>query len=285
MSIDPQPRTSRTRLAIETVLVIALAVAAAIAARWLVLDGVIGELNDDAVYAMYARALLDGLGYVDTAMPEPLPATRYPIGFPALLALIMAGAGSIEVMIERLQWVGPLTMALTIAAVAVYFRREARLPLFFALAGASLLALHPLTFALGTLVISDWVFTLASLPVIVFLDRKLRGDRPALGAFALGGALIAALCMLRYIGATLLVALVLVLLWQRRFKQAAAAAAGFVAAMAPWWIFRAMSGGEEYHSTLGFLLGKDGGFLLQNLGASASFLLTTVPGVLAPYMI
>ena len=145
MSIDSQPRTSRTRLALEAALVIALAVVAAIAARWLVLDGVIGELNDDAVYAMYARALLDGLGYVDTAMPEPLPATRYPIGFPALLALIMAGAGSIEVMIERLQWVGPLTMGLTMAAVAVYFRREARLPLFFALAGASLLALHPLT--------------------------------------------------------------------------------------------------------------------------------------------
>lgn len=285
MSIDPQRPTSRARLVIEAILVIALAVAAAIAARWLVLDGVIGELNDDAVYAMYARALLDGLGYVDTAMPEPLPATRYPIGFPALLALIMAGAGSIEAMIERLQWVGPLTMGLTIAAVAVYFRGEARLPLFFALAGASLLALHPLTFALGTLVISDWTFTLASLPVIVYLDRQLRGDRPALAAFAFGGVLVAALCMLRYIGATLLVALVLVLMWQRRFKQAAVAAAGFVAAMAPWWVFRALSGGEEYHSTLGFLLGKDGGFLFQNLGASASFLLTTVPGVLAPYLI
>lgn len=278
-------RSSPRRVALEGLALVVVAVAAAIAARWMVLEGVIGELNDDAVYAMYAKALADGLGYVDTAMPEPMPATRYPIGYPALLALIMAGAGSLEAIVERLHWVGPGFLGLTIAAVGWYFRRAAGLPLGFAVAGAACLALHPMTFALGTLLISDWAFTLASLPVIAHLDRQLRREQAPSWAWALGGALIAGLCLLRYIGATLLVALVIVLAVRRRGGAAAVAVAGFAAAMAPWWIYRAVSGGEEYHSTLGFLLAKDGGFLLQNFGASVSLLLKTVPAVLAPYVL
>jgi hypothetical protein len=82
-----------------------------------------------------------------------------------------------------------------------------------------------------------------------------------------------------------LIAGLLACLKERRWKDAGATLAGFVAALAPWMLYRMHAGGEEYYTTFTFLVEKNGGFLLKNVSAICATMLTeTLPGLLLPYM-
>jgi len=72
---------------------------AAVAAIWVVawLAPGIGLYHDDAVYLVTAKALALGHGYTIDSLPVPIPQTKYPPVFPAILALF-------TLVSENAQW-------------------------------------------------------------------------------------------------------------------------------------------------------------------------------------
>ena len=51
------------------------------------LSPAIGLYHDDAVYLVTAKAIAAGHGYTIESLPHPIPQTKYPPLFPAVLAL------------------------------------------------------------------------------------------------------------------------------------------------------------------------------------------------------
>src|SRR5437868_15514793 len=47
-----------------------------------------GQYYDDAIYVVSARSLADGHGYHIESLPGDPPQTKYPIGYPLLLASV-----------------------------------------------------------------------------------------------------------------------------------------------------------------------------------------------------
>jgi hypothetical protein len=47
-----------------------------------------GIYHDDAIYILTARTLAEGRGYSIDSLPTPIAQTKYPILFPALLAVV-----------------------------------------------------------------------------------------------------------------------------------------------------------------------------------------------------
>ena len=76
---------SQTRWRLGLFLVGALAVAAGVAAIDL---RPVGVLHDDAMYVILARSLATGQGFRYLNLPGSPPATHFPPGYPALLAVI-----------------------------------------------------------------------------------------------------------------------------------------------------------------------------------------------------
>ena len=67
-------------------LVWAVLVAAAYLAAWRAPAS--GFFHDDGLYAVTAKALAEGQGYRITSLPTPIPQTKYPVLFPALLSIV-----------------------------------------------------------------------------------------------------------------------------------------------------------------------------------------------------
>lgn len=258
-------------------------VAAAFASHAFITPGMIGWLNDDSLYAIYARALASGLGYVDTSQIGNPPAPRFPIGFPALLVPVIAGAGSLAEQIARLQWVSPVAMALYVGLSYVYFRRFAGLSAAIAAMIAFLLFVHPDTDKMAALLLSDLVFAAVGLLAVMGVEAGLKRPVTAWPYWLGLGLLAGAGCLIRYAGFALVGAIALVLLWEKRFKPAAAGAIGVALAFGPWLAFRLTAGGEGYHEWLSSSTSAGGSPVGQFLGMSASMLMTNVlPGFLAP---
>ena len=67
-------------------LVWAVLVVAAYLAAWRA--PAVGFFHDDGLYAVTAKALAEGQGYQISSLPTPIPQTKYPVLFPALLSIV-----------------------------------------------------------------------------------------------------------------------------------------------------------------------------------------------------
>ncbi|MFP5500953.1 MAG: hypothetical protein ACLGIN_00600, partial [Candidatus Sericytochromatia bacterium] len=165
------------------------AVAMALLALWFSVErvraGMVGWINDDSTYAIYAKALLEGRGYVDTSFGEPIAARRYPIGLPALLALAAWGSESLTELIVRMQIVGPLSVALFVLVSAWYFRRHG-FPAWGSLLGAALIAIQPDISIYGSMVLSDVPAAVLGLLTLILFEHAFRTSARARWWFAGG---------------------------------------------------------------------------------------------------
>lgn len=246
-----------------------------------VIAGITGWINDDGLYVDTAQALLHGKGFVTTVIVHSQPAYRYPIMFPALLALVSVGTHTFEQAVLRMQWVGPVCDGLWAVTIFVYMRRFAGWPAWGALAAAALAAYHPIILTVVSLILSDIPTALAGMLGVLAFEAAWRRERAWL--FAPCGLLLVAVCLMRYEEATLVLAMGLALLLARRWRAALAFAGGFLVGIVPWVLYRAHAGGEEYGTMLGFLSAKSPAFLFKNLSAIAATLLSqTLPSLVVP---
>ena len=102
-------------------LALAVLLVAAGSARMVV--GVGGIYHDDGVYISTAKALAQGQGYRLINLPNAPVQTRYPLLYPALLALIWKLWPSFPDNLLAMQWLALLLGAVTIGLAYLYMVR------------------------------------------------------------------------------------------------------------------------------------------------------------------
>lgn len=201
----------------------------------------VGLWQDDAIYLATARSLAEGTGYRHIEMPgEPLQ-TKYPILFPALLAIGFRIWPDYPANLPLLLAPGAFMAAGFVVLAAVYLRKVLGASPAWVLAVAALAALSPEIVSLVRFAMSDLPYAFLSAAALLCLDHQL--PRAASGGrrrlwLVTSALLIAAALLTRSFGATLGAAAVLALLARRRFADAVLLGGVVALAALPWWIWQ-----------------------------------------------
>ncbi len=203
-----------------------------------------GQCHDDAIYVATARGLAEGQGYRLVNLPgdPPPPQTKYPILWPAMLAVVWKLWPDFPANLLALKGItllcGMGALALSYL-LAVRFRYAARPA---ALLGCLLVGTAPSWVFFSVVTLSEMFFAVLMLAAFWYLEGALRSEENHWWREALGGVVLALPFLCRSIG-ILFLPVSLLLLWQRG-KRVRWTIAGVVLATAPWlcWMATASRG-------------------------------------------
>jgi 4-amino-4-deoxy-L-arabinose transferase-like glycosyltransferase len=171
--------------------------------------------GDSAHYVLLAESLLrSGDGYADTMAPgDPVPHTKYPPGYPLMLAPLIALFG------RNIPLLKLLSVVLTACSVFVFTRFskrrvDRRLWLVLCLA----FALNPVVVDYSRWILSEAAFLFVTLLAFLFLEKS-QDEEPLGRSFWFGLAAIVAAYYIRSIGVVFLVAGTLFYLIRRRWRE------------------------------------------------------------------
>lgn len=220
---------------------LALVGAFALGVGLLVIDrSLVGAVHDDAMYVILARSLATGEGYRFLNIPGTPPATHFPPGYPALLALLWRlGPGFPEnLLLFR------AVNAVALAASSVLIARLVRDRFGsegFALSMAFLVAVSAPLLVLVALVLSEPLFLALLLALLVAGERLVAGP-PSPRRAAMLGVGIGLTALVRTHGVVMIPALALPLLWRRRPREALAIAGTASLVLLPWALWSSRYG-------------------------------------------
>ncbi len=211
------------------------AIVALIAALATMTSDPIGVFNDDGIYLLTAKALAEGQGYVYPHLPGTPSAIHYPPIWPLLLAAVWKVAPAFPANIGWFKLINPLVLAAAAAGATIVGRRLLGLPSWLALAATLAATLSVPVLLLTNLLLSEPLFLALLLPTLWVCERLVRegGAQRA----ALAGALVALLSLVRTLGGVVLVASVLLLARERRWRELAIHLTLTVALLLPWQYF------------------------------------------------
>jgi len=193
---------------------------------------------DGAGYAVLARSLASGTGYLAIDHPDRPRHAHFPPGYPVLLALVWTVTGPSAVaahLVSCLCTVG--------ATLAAWWWFRGIYPRDVALALGLGLALNWAWARTGSAIQSEPLYMLLSQVTIVAAVRA--AAREGVGrSLALGG-LLAACLLTRQIAIGLVLAVLLDLCLRRRWSIALSAAAVAALVISPWVAWLVMVGGEQ----------------------------------------
>ena len=230
-----EERAART---IPSWLVPALVGSLVFAVSALMVDGyIVGIAHDDGMYVILGKALASGQGYRWLHVPGAPPASHFPPGYPAVLAVLWWLFPSFPSNVV----VFKLANALFLGASAVGVACLARVRFGMSQIGAALLAITTTlgipTLTLTVLVMSEPLFLALLLPTLVYAERVAESDAPRMRDLVLLALLVGVDTLVRTHGITLIGAIVLVLVTRRRFRAATVFGAVAVATLLPWQIW------------------------------------------------
>ncbi len=221
-------------------IVIGLAVLLVLLAIYILrLDQVAGMVVDDAWYVLLAKGLSDGRGYqlINAPMDGILPG--YPPGFPALLSLVFQLSPDFPANVWLLKSVSIAAMFGVAALTFLYLQQLRQLPNHLAALAALAIATTPAFVFLATsTTMSECVFTLAQLGVVVVAERAIRASPEhgwRLAAFA--GLLGAGTVLIRSVGVAVVVAVLCSFVKQRQWKRLSAFAVVVTICLGPWLMY------------------------------------------------
>jgi hypothetical protein len=134
----------------------------------------VGLFHDDGVYAVTAKALATGRGYRIVSLPGEIPQTKYPILFPALLAVVWKACPRFPGNIVWLKLV-PFAGAVAWCAVGYRLLRAKTGSARVAMVLAALLAISPWVLFLGTALLSETLFAALTAGTLLVLGRIEQG--------------------------------------------------------------------------------------------------------------
>lgn len=209
--LAPLPLDRRDKL-IATI----LAAVVLVAGYWWMVGGVCGIYHDDAVYVSTAKALAEGQGYRLINLPGAPLQTKYPILYPAILAIIWKLWPSFPNNLVAMQALSLLAGGAVAGLAYLYLVRFGYFTRGVAL-GAGLLCATSINYLyFSTLTLSEMPFALLLLAALWALEEQVRAPkRSKIRQFFLG-ILLALPCMCRTIGVTLVPVGLFVLYRQRR---------------------------------------------------------------------
>ena len=211
----------------------------------LLFDANLSLSGDNANFINLGRSLADGHGLSETiGGGDPVPHTKYPFGFPLLLAMVeIAFPGNLI----ALKGLVVLLYAISIPLTYVLIRRFADLPL--ALGTSALCLVSPLLLDFSHQVMSEIPFLTVSLLALVLLHRAHNAESPN-GPLALATVAIVATYYIRSAGILLVGTGVLFFVLHKKWKEAGIVAGGSFLLALPWQIRTAALGGNEYIRSL-----------------------------------
>ena len=255
----------------DALVALALAALVFVTGSWQMAPGVCGACHDDAIYVSTAKALAAGEGYRLIDVPGSPPQTKYPIGYPALLAVVWTLWPSFPANVILMQ---VLTLVSSSAAVALgylYLVRFDYFPRVIAAGAGSLCATAPTFLYYSVQTMAEMPFALAAIGALWGVELALAqgsakwrvrnssnaefGMRNAESAdtphsairirhwqqFAIG-VLIALPFLFRTIGATLIVGGLCV--WWWRGRPLRWTVAGVLTVALPWMLWSLAGRGD-----------------------------------------
>ena len=221
-------------------LLLGLALLALLLAAW-TFDPKLALSGDNTEFMTLARSLVQGQGLSYISLPEPKPATKYPFGFPLMLApLEWLAPGNWAAM----NWLVVLLFAGSIPVIYLLARQPlGRLP---ALLVALWCATLPLLLDFAHQVMSEIPYLFFSLLSLWLIERSVKEEEdPRKNYWFIGG--FAAMMWSYYVrsaGMVLVGALFLYLLLVRRHRQALILGAGAFLLALPWSLRNSATGNE-----------------------------------------
>lgn len=162
----------------------------------------LGTAGDDAVYTVLARSLVREDRYGLSHAPGEIGLTRYPFGYPLLLApVVLLFPDSFDAL-KLVSLVATLLNAAIIFWAWPWFSRRSY---WWGLAVSGLYLLAPTVIGQTRMVMSEPVFTTACLLAILLTERAARGESGRWWWLGLGAALMFAISI-RTIGVVLMLA-------------------------------------------------------------------------------
>lgn len=180
----------------------------------------LGAYHDDAVYLVSAKALASHSGYRILSLPEKPFQTKYPPVFPFLLSMIWRLDPHFP---ENLPKVTALCWSLLPMYVFLVFRvlRQWGLSQTEAAGICALTALSPHVVLSGLMTMSELAFGVLLMATLLLLERSMTKPGTAITLTALAGIAGGIAFLTRTQGIALLISASFVLLWKRRWLQAA----------------------------------------------------------------
>ena len=195
----------------------------------------VGVMEDDGIYTVLARSLVNGEGFRLTNLPGSPNATHYPPGYPFVLSLLWRASPAFPGNIVVFKFANAVFLGL--AALGTWYVAHMRLGMSRRSAGvvAILSTISIVVLLVTGLVLSEPLFLALLMAALIVAERT--ADTGDWKLAALAGALLGALALVRTLGALAIPAAVLVLLLRRHVR--AAIVLGVVAALfiVPWQLW------------------------------------------------
>ncbi len=206
-----------------------------------------GIYHDDSIYLITARTLAEGRGYSIESIPAPIAQTKYPVLFPALLAIVWKLAPAFPANLIYFKLV-PLLAALLWFRLSYLLLKQESGNRFFAISAVALAASSPQVIFLSTAVLSETLFAALATASLILLIRHNRTQ--SLASLIAAAFLAAAAYHTRTIGLCLILGGFLALAWQRNFRQSLLFASICAALASPWilWQYLHRSAPDPYLS-------------------------------------
>ena len=216
----------------------------------LLFDANLSLTGDNAQFINLGRSLADGYGLSETIEGEPIPHTKYPFGFPILLAIVHILFPSNLIALKSLV---VLLYAISIPLTYLLIRRFAAPTLAL---GVSVLCLaSPLLLDYSHQVMSEIPFLLFSLIALLLIHRAHNGSstkNPGEGLLRVSSWILLAIIAIiaayyiRSAGIILIGTGILFFALHKKWKEAGFIALGSVLLALPWQIRNASLGGTPY---------------------------------------
>lgn len=195
----------------------------------------VGAFQDDAIYTLLAKALADGDGYRMINLPGAPHATHYPPGYPFFLSLLWRLSPSFPENIVLFKFANAVWLAL--AALGAWAFARSRLGWNSAPSALAAVAgtLAIVVLLVTGVVLSEPMFMALLFPALLLSDRAAETGSVKLALLA--GVACGVLALVRTLGAVIVPAAVLVMLYRRHWKAAFALAAAAAACLVPWQLW------------------------------------------------
>lgn len=208
------------------------------AAGALIMEGyIVGVAHDDGMYVILAKALATGRGYRWLHIPGAPPATHFPPGYPAVLALLWWISPQFPGNLATFELANALFMSL--AAVGVFYFARSRFGM--SAFGAATLALATTlgipTLTLSVMLMSEPLFLALLIPILLYAEWMLDGASRRTRHVVSLALLVGAATLVRTHGIALLGAITILLLLRRRYRDAALFACVASLVLLPWQLF------------------------------------------------
>jgi len=195
----------------------------------------IGVFFDDAIYVLMGKAIAEGQGYVYPQLPGTPPAIHYPPVWPGLIALVWKLGPAFPANIAWLKALNPLLLAGGAYGGVLVARRLFGFPPWVAAlavtAATASIPMHVLT----NVLLSEPIFVALLFPTTLVAVRLQRDGGWQLAIAA--GVAAAVLVLTRTIAGAFVVATVLVLLHERRWRETGIYVAVVTVLLLPWQLF------------------------------------------------